>query len=108
MLIDDTALGAVHKRRRQLGGGEGSKIGQDCRQIVLKNCRHGGGGCQKSGKNCRRRLWMVPNGSRLRMHKMEGPENYICLKIVIAIERSLIILHVTAVNQTSNLLYYTT
>ena len=30
--------------------GEGSKIGQNCRRIVLKNCRHGGGGCQKSGK----------------------------------------------------------
>ena len=29
---------------------EGSKIGQNCRWIVLKNCRHGGGGCQKSGK----------------------------------------------------------
>ena len=53
-------LGAVHKRRHQLGGGEGSKIGQNCRRIVLKNCRHGGGGCRKSGKKCRRLLWMVP------------------------------------------------
>ena len=53
--------GAVHKRRPKLGGGKGSKICQNCRRIVLKNCRHGGGegGCQKSGKNCRRRLWMV-------------------------------------------------
>ena len=42
--------GAVHKRRRQLGGGKGSKIGQNCRQIVLKNCRHEGGGYQTSGK----------------------------------------------------------
>ena len=56
-------LGAVHKRRHQLGGGEGSKIGQNCRRIVLKNCRHGGGGCQKSRKNCRRRLWMVPKSN---------------------------------------------
>ena len=31
-------------------GGEGSKIGQTCRRIVLKNCRHEGGGYQKSGK----------------------------------------------------------
>ena len=44
-------LGTVHKRRRQWGGGEGSKIGQNCRRIVLKNCQHGGGGCQKFGKN---------------------------------------------------------
>ena len=40
----------VHKRRPKLGGGQGSKIVQNCRRIVLKNCRHGGGGCQKSGK----------------------------------------------------------
>ena len=26
-----STLGAVHKQRRQLGGGEGSKIGQNCR-----------------------------------------------------------------------------
>ena len=43
-------LVAVHKRRRQLGGGKGSKIGQNCRRIVLKNCRKERGGCQKSGK----------------------------------------------------------
>ena len=30
--------------------GEGSKIGHNCRRIVLKNYRHGGGGCQKSEK----------------------------------------------------------
>ena len=46
-------LGAIHKRRWQLGGGNGSKIGQKCRRIVLKNCRHGGRGegrgCQKFG-----------------------------------------------------------
>ena len=29
---------------------KGSKIDQNCPQVVLKNCRHGGGGCQKSGK----------------------------------------------------------
>ena len=44
-------LGAVHKRRRQLvGRGRGAKISQNCRRIVLKNCRYGRGGCQKSGK----------------------------------------------------------
>ena len=32
-----------------IGRGEGSKI-QNCQRIVLKNCQHGGGGCQKSGK----------------------------------------------------------
>ena len=37
-------LGTIHKRRRQLGGEEWSKIGQNCLQIVLKNCRHEGGG----------------------------------------------------------------
>ena len=36
--------GAIHKRRRQLGGGKGSKIGQNCRLIVLKNGRHREGG----------------------------------------------------------------
>ena len=30
--------------------GKGSKIGQNCRWIVQKNCQHGGGGCQKSEK----------------------------------------------------------
>ena len=35
--------GAVYKRRWQLGGGEGSKMSQNCRRIVLKNCRIGGG-----------------------------------------------------------------
>ena len=43
--------------------GEGSKIGQNCQRIVLKKCRHWGGGCQKSEKNCRRCLWMVPNST---------------------------------------------
>ena len=33
-----------------IGKGEGSKIGQNCQRIVLKNFQHGGGGCQKSGK----------------------------------------------------------
>ena len=32
------------------GGGEGSKIGQNCQRIVLKICQYEGGGCQKSGK----------------------------------------------------------
>ena len=30
--------------------GEGSKIGQNCQRLVLKNFPHGGGGCQKFGK----------------------------------------------------------
>ena len=29
---------------------EGLTIGQDCRRIVLKNCRHGGGGVKNQGK----------------------------------------------------------
>ena len=29
---------------------EGSKTGQNCRRIAIKNCRHGGVRCQKSGK----------------------------------------------------------
>ena len=44
------SFGAIHKLRRQLGGGEGSKIIQNCRRIVLKNCRHGGGGVKNSEK----------------------------------------------------------
>ena len=56
--------GAVHKRRPKLGGGKGSKIGQYCQRMVLKNCRNEGGGA-KIRKNCRRRLWMVPKGKGL-------------------------------------------
>ena len=37
-------LGDVHKRHRKVGGGKGSKIGHNCRQIVLENCRRGEGG----------------------------------------------------------------
>ena len=33
-----------------VGRGEGSKIGQNYQQIVLTNCGHGGGECQKSKK----------------------------------------------------------
>ena len=40
--------------------GEGSKICQICRRIVLKNCRRQGGRGQKSVKICRRLKWMVP------------------------------------------------
>ena len=40
--------------------GKGSKIGQNRRQIVLKNCQHGGGGVSKIRKNCRHQLWIVP------------------------------------------------
>ena len=50
LVIMSPILGAVHKRCRQLGGEEGSKIDQNCLRIVLKNCRHGGGRCQKSRK----------------------------------------------------------
>ena len=31
--------GTIHLRRRHVLGGEGSKICQICRRIVLKNCR---------------------------------------------------------------------
>ena len=48
--VAEKGIGAVHKRRRQLGVGEGSKIGQNCRRILITNCRHWGGGCQKSRK----------------------------------------------------------
>ena len=39
----ESRFGAVHKRRHQLVGGGGSKIGQNCRRKELKNCRHRGG-----------------------------------------------------------------
>ena len=41
-------LGTIHLRRRHVLGGEGSRIGQICRQIVLKTCRREGGRGQKS------------------------------------------------------------
>ena len=41
-------FGAIHKQRQQLGGGKGSKIGQNCRRIVLKYCRYGGRGVKYS------------------------------------------------------------
>ena len=43
-------LGTIHLRRRHILGGEGSKIGQICRRIVVKNCRRRGGRGQKSWK----------------------------------------------------------
>ena len=43
-------FGAVQKRHQQLVGGEGSKIGQNCRLIVLKNCWQGGGGVKNPEK----------------------------------------------------------
>ena len=61
--LSDTKIrqGAVHKRRRQLGGGEGSKIGPNCRRIVCtKKLPTWGRGVLKIWKNCRRHLWMVP------------------------------------------------
>ena len=36
--------GTIHLRRRHVLGGEGSKIGQICRRIVVKNCRRRGVG----------------------------------------------------------------
>ena len=37
-------IGVVHKRRRQLDGGKGSKIGQNCRSFLIKKCRRPRGG----------------------------------------------------------------
>ena len=48
VVLEFTILGFIHKQYPQLGG---SKSGQNCQRIVLKNCWHGGGGYQKSGKN---------------------------------------------------------
>ena len=53
---------AVHKRCRQLGGGEGSKIGQNCQRIVLKTADVGEGG--------------VKNPEKLSMLFMDGPILY--------------------------------
>ena len=46
-----TAIRNVHKRLRDLGRGKGQKLVKiaDC-SVVLKICRHGGGGCQYSRK----------------------------------------------------------
>ena len=43
--------GAVHKRRRQFGGGRGSNFIDICRGAEVKKFRHGGGGVKKSRKN---------------------------------------------------------
>ena len=40
-------LGTIHLRRRHVLGGEGSKICQICRRIIVKNCRREGGRGQK-------------------------------------------------------------
>ena len=54
-------LGGVHKRHQQLEGGGRVKNWSKLQTDSTKNSRHGRGrGCQKSGKKCRRRLWMVP------------------------------------------------
>ena len=45
-----------------VGNWEGSKIGQNCRRIVLKNCRHGRGG--------------VKNPEKLPTSFMDGPIYY--------------------------------
>ena len=47
---DWTRLGTIHLRRRHVLGGEGSKIGQICQRIVVKNCQREGGRGQKSWK----------------------------------------------------------
>ena len=54
-------LVAVHKRRRQLGGGKGSKIGQNCGRIVLKTADMRKGG--------------VKNPEKLLTLFMDGPYN---------------------------------
>ena len=41
-------IGTIHLRRRHALEGEGSKIGQIFRWIVVKNCRREGGRGQKS------------------------------------------------------------
>ena len=58
--------GAIHKRRRQLGGGC-VKIGQNCRRIILKSADMGKG-LSKVRKKCRRHLWMVPESEKIIKH----------------------------------------
>ena len=41
-------IGTIHLRRRHVLGGEGSKIGQICWRIVVKNCRWRGVGVKNS------------------------------------------------------------
>ena len=43
--------GAVHKIRRQWRGGRDQKFVNIYQQIGVKNCRHGGGVCQKFRNN---------------------------------------------------------
>ena len=47
-MLRNFVIGTIHLRRRHFLGGEGSKIGQICRRIVVKNCRRRGVGV----KNC--------------------------------------------------------
>ena len=42
--LHNRLYGTIHLRRRLVLGGEGSKIGQICRRIVVKNCRRRGVG----------------------------------------------------------------
>ena len=59
-----SSLGAVHKRRRQLRGGKGLKIGQNCQRIVLKTADMEEG-VSKIQKNCQHCLWMAPTSDCL-------------------------------------------
>ena len=65
--------GAVHKRRRQLGGGEGSKIGQNCRRIVLKTANMGEVGV----KNPEKLLTSFMDGSLLHFWAVGRSENLV-------------------------------
>ena len=56
--------GAVHKRRPKLGGGKGSKIGQYCQRMVLKNCRNEGGGGGKNPEKLPTSFMDGPKGKR--------------------------------------------
>ena len=53
-------LGAVHKRRRQLGVGGGVKNWSKLPMDSTKKLPTWARGVSKIRKNCRRRLWMVP------------------------------------------------
>ena len=44
-------IGIVHKRRQQLRGEEGSKMGQNLLTSSYKNCQHGEEGFKKSEIN---------------------------------------------------------
>ena len=62
---ESIVLGAIHKRRRNILGGEGEiPMLQEIRRYKLgksgSKFRHGGGGYQKRPKKFRRLLWTAP------------------------------------------------